>query len=174
MADALTRQQHPRYPAEVKGRTSKAFTPSSKLKTQARPRKTNSMHLFVAGIPDDLPAYDRCPDFDIANFCGINREDVVSEKNHVCQLARRDRAFLVLLEFGVGGTQSVGLDGFRQGKFLLGKPAIGIFAIQSRARNRGVDRQHGVERSNVPIRTQCKPDAMIQEGAKAYVRLERS
>ena len=61
----------------------------------------------------------------------IDGKDVVTEQNHVGQLAGRDRALFFFLKFRVGGAHGVGLDGFRNREFLLGKPAVGILAVQA-------------------------------------------
>src|ERR1700730_9692789 len=132
----------------------------------ARGRNLKLSMSAVALVVDYLPTYDCRHDFALADSCRINSEDVLAEQNHVRKLARGDRAFLSFLEFRVCGAQGVRLDGFWHCELLLGKPAIGILAVQSRASHGRINRQHRVKGSNLPIATERQAHAMVQKGAK--------
>src|SRR5438034_4828974 len=117
-------------------------------------------------VPNQLSSDESLHDFSLANFLWCDAEDILAEQDHVSEFPGNDRSLFVLQTFCKCRTHGVGLDGLGNRQFLLWKPAIRILSIQGCARNRSVDGEHRIQRSNIPIRSKSKPHTVIQKCAE--------
>ena len=74
--------------------------------------------------------------------------------------------FSFVLKFGVGGAHGVGLDRLCHRELLFGKPAVGILAIERRARHGRVEPEHRIQRRDIPIGAERQAHAVIEKRAK--------
>src|ERR1700674_3362565 len=132
----------------------------------ARPH-TRKLSARSAAVVSQLAADPGLEHLDFANLHGIDAEHVVTKQHHVGQFPGSNRTFFFLLKFGIGRTHGVGLNRFFNSQLLLGKPSIRILAIERRARCGRIQREHGVERRDIPIRAQSEADAVVEECAES-------
>src|SRR6185437_11851054 len=77
-----------------------------------------------------------------------------------------DRAFVHFLKLSEGGTHGVSFNRFLHGKLLLRKPAMGVFAVERGASHCGIEAEHRIKRSDIPVSAEGKADAVVHESAK--------
>src|SRR6185312_5287519 len=125
-----------------------------------------SLDGFLPAIPHHLSAYERLEHSNVPDFCRVDGEDVGTEQDHVGQLARCDRSFVHFLKLSEGRTHGVGFNRFLHSKLLLRKPAMGVLAVARGASHCGIEAEHGIKGSDIPISAEGEADAVVHESAK--------
>src|SRR4029450_13230856 len=120
---------------------------------------------------DDAAAHDRGLDLHVLDALGGNAEHVLAQDHEVGELPGNEAALLVLLELGVRRSRGVGRERLGERDLLLGHPARGPLAVERRARDRGVERLHRVERGDVPVGAEREAHARVEERAEGGRRL---
>src|SRR5208282_112584 len=118
------------------------------------------------GVVSQFAANPGFEHLDFADPDGIDSEHIVTQQYHVGQFSRGDRSFFVLLKFGESRTHSVSLDRFLNGQLLLRNPPIRILPVERRTGCGRVQREHGIDRRDIPIRAQCDPNTVVKERAE--------
>src|SRR5262249_20823935 len=98
------------------------------------------------GFVDDLAVHEGEEDVGLIDFGRRDLVDVAVEENDVGEFAWNERSFDIFRELGVGGANGEGADGFIEGDLLLGKPAVGMLAIERLASHSGFETFQGIER----------------------------
>src|ERR1035438_9692347 len=80
--------------------------------------------------PNQLATDPSLDHFDVADFDGVDGKHVIAQQEHIGEFAGSDRAFFLLLEFGVSRARGVGLNRLLNTELLFGKPSTGIFAVK--------------------------------------------
>ena len=101
----------------------------------------------------------------------IDAEDVRAEHDQIGQLARRERALVLLLEFGERRAERVGLDRFGERDLLLRHPSARMLAVEGLAGDGGEEAEQRVQRRDAPVGAERQPHAAVEQGAKGVRRL---
>src|SRR5688500_2262524 len=115
---------------------------------------------------NDAAVDDRSLHLHGADCDGIDRENIAREDDEVGELARCNRAFHLVSEFGVSRTNRVGAHRFVDGNFLLGNPALWMFAVEGATCDGGEDALHGIERGDGPVGAEGEPGAGVEQRAE--------
>ena len=117
-------------------------------------------------FPDHPSVHDREEDARLVNIRRVDPVEVAVEHDEVGEFAGAERAFGVLGKLGVGRADGVGADGLVQRDFLIGKPAVGMLAVQSLARDRRLEAEHRIERGDGPVRAKGQHRPGVEQRAE--------
>src|SRR3954468_17750517 len=110
-----------------------------------------------------MPADNGLLDLHVLDSFLLDGEDVITQDDHVCQLAGGDASLLFLLKFSVGRSCGIGLYRLSYGELLLREPSVRMLAVQRGARDGGVNTLHRRKRGHEPIGAECQPDSIVQK-----------